>query len=45
VQVDGGVGLRILGGDELSMGFAHDSQLDLDAGASSIFGVNYRYHF
>ncbi len=45
VQVDGGVGVRILGGDELSMGFAHDSQLDLDAGASSIFGVNYRYHF
>lgn len=48
VQLDGGAGIRILGGDELSIGFTHDSQPGSDVGKendSTSIGVNYRYHF
>jgi len=48
LQLDGGAGIRVLGGDELSIGFAHDTQPASDVGSendSSSFGVNYRYHF
>lgn len=45
-QLQAGAGIRILGGDELSLAFQHDSTPDdLTKGNSSSFGVNYRYHF
>lgn len=47
-QLDGGAGVRILGGDELSLGFSHDtkpfSSTDEDNDTTS-FGMNYQYHF
>jgi len=47
-QFDGGAGIRILGGDELSIGFTHESQpldqLTIDNSSTS-FGMKYRYHF
>ena len=48
LQLDGGAGIRVLGGDELSIGFAHDTQPAGDVGTendSTTVGVNYRYHF
>jgi len=47
-QFDGGAGIRVLGGDELSIGFAHDTQPNSGLGAendSTSIGINYRYHF
>jgi len=47
-QLDAGAGIRILGGDELSVGFSHDSQPFNGLGRendATRFGVNYRYHF
>ncbi len=47
-QFDGGAGIRILGGDELSIGFTHESQpLDQFTAQESTtsIGLNYRYHF
>ncbi len=47
-QFDGGAGIRILGGDELSIGFTHDSQpLDqfTSSESSTSVGLSYRYHF
>jgi len=47
-QFDGGAGIRILGGDELSIGFTHETQ-PLDQfttnNGSTSFGMKYRYHF
>jgi len=48
LQLDGGAGIRVLGGDELSIGFAHDTQPSSKAGTendTTSIGVNYRYHF
>lgn len=48
LQLDGGAGIRILGGDELSIGFSHDTQADSQSGRdndTTSLGVNYRYHF
>lgn len=48
LQFDGGAGIRVLGGDELSIGFAHDTQPASESGTendTTTFGVNYRYHF
>lgn len=45
-QVNAGAGIRVLGGDELSFTFTHDSQgngNEKNEGAS--LGINYRYHF
>ena len=47
-QFDAGAGIRVLGGDELSVGFSHDSQPFGQLGKendTTSFGVNYRYHF
>jgi len=47
-QFDGGAGIRVLGGDELSIGFKHDTQPGNELGRandSTSVGVNYRYHF
>ncbi len=47
-QFDAGAGIRILGGDELSVGFSHDTQPFSGLGKendTTRFGVNYRYHF
>jgi len=47
-QLDAGAGIRILGGDELSVGFTHETQpldqIKTNSGSTS-FGINYRYHF
>lgn len=48
LQLDGGAGFRVLGGDELSIGFAHDTQPSSEVGSendTTSIGVNYRYHF
>jgi len=47
-QIDAGAGIRIMGGDELSIGFTHESQpldqISSNDGSTSI-GLKYRYHF
>ncbi len=48
VQLEGGVGMRVLGGDELSLTFAHDGlarTLTSGEGNRTSFGLNYQYHF
>ena len=48
VQVEGGIGVRVLGGDELSFLFSHDtlaSELVGDDANSTGVSLNYRYHF
>lgn len=48
VQLEGGIGMRVLGGDELSFSFAHDglaSTLTSGEGNNTSFGLNYQYHF
>jgi len=48
LQLDGGAGIRVLGGDELSIGFTHDTQPTGDAepeADTTSVGLNYRYHF
>lgn len=45
-QVNAGAGIRVLGGDELSFTFTHDTQANgTQANDGSSLGVNYRYHF
>ncbi len=46
LQVQAGAGMRIIGGDELSVGLSHDGLVNslVDEGRSRI-GMNYRYHF
>lgn len=48
VQFEGGIGMRVLGGDELSFSFAHDGlakTLASGVANSTSLGMNYRYHF
>ena len=48
VLFEGGVGMRVVGSDELSLSFSHDtlaSELGRGDANSTGFGVNYRYHF
>ena len=48
LQLDGGAGIRVLGGDELSIGFSLDTQpnsLSDSRDDTTSMGVNYRYHF
>ncbi len=48
LQLDAGAGIRVLGGDELSIGFTHDTQPTNSVGSendTTSVGVNYRYHF
>jgi len=46
VQLDAGAGMRIIGGDELSVGLSHDGLVDDVIGQGRTeFGVNYRLHF
>lgn len=46
VQFDAGAGVRVIGGDELSIGFSHDGLVDDVIGqGSSRLGINYRFHF
>lgn len=48
LQFEGGLGVRILGGDELSLTLSHDAIADQivgGAGNTTGFGLNYRYHF
>ncbi len=45
-QFDAGAGIRVLGGDELSFSFTHDTQsLIPNQGDATTLGVRYRYHF
>jgi len=48
LTLNAGAGIRVLGGDELSIGFSHDTQ-PLSTGSedndTTRMGVNYRYHF
>jgi len=46
LQLEAGAGIRVIGGDELSIGLSHDGLVDalVDEGRSR-FGMNYRYHF
>jgi len=46
LQFEAGAGMRIIGGDELSIGVSHNGLASslLDRGRSR-FGMNYRYHF
>jgi len=46
VQFDAGAGVRVIGGDELSLGFSHDGLVsDFVGEGRSKVGVNYRFHF
>ncbi len=48
VQLEGGIGFRVLGGDELSLALSHDTLAsELVGGNANSTGVsvNYRYHF
>ncbi len=46
VQVGAGAGIRVLGGDELSLSFSHDTQPTIrNSGDATAVGVSYRYHF
>ncbi len=46
VQFDAGAGMRVIGGDELSVGFSHDGIVnDVVGQGRSRLGVNYRFHF
>ena len=48
VLFEGGVGMRVVGSDELSLSFSHDSlasELGRGDANSTGFGLNYRYHF
>ena len=48
VQLEGGIGMRVFGGDELSFSFSHDglaSTLVSGESNSTSFGLNYQYHF
>jgi len=48
LQFEGGIGVRIIGGDELSLTLSHDAIADQivgGAGNTTGFGLNYRYHF
>lgn len=45
-QFGAGAGVRVIGGDELSVGFSHDGLVnDLVGQGRSRLGVNYRFHF
>lgn len=45
-QLDAGAGVRVLGGDELSLSLTHDTQSVIpDQGDATTLGVRYRYHF
>ena len=46
-QIDAGAGIRILGADELSIGFSHDTQSGQTGqnNDATELGVHYRYHF
>jgi len=45
-QLDAGAGVRVLGGDELSLSLTHDTQSVIpDEGDATTLGVRYRYHF
>jgi len=45
-QFDASAGVRVIGGDELSVGFSHDGLVDdlIGQGRSRV-GLNYRFHF
>lgn len=46
VQVGAGAGIRVLGGDELSLSFSHDTQPTIrNSGDATALGISYRYHF
>ena len=46
LRVDTGLGLRVLGGDELSLRLAHDTRAATATGADGTeLGVGYRFHF
>lgn len=47
-QVEAGAGFRVLGDDELSLEFAHDTQAELEGSgtsSNSLIGIQYRSHF